>query len=203
MKKRNIVVILALILALTVSIAVAQRGRGGPGMGRGPAAVNQANPNCQMGQPTGMGKGMGMGMGMFSMMARDLNLSQEQTTALQEECKKCMTETQTQRSEMQAKMKEMALLILADTPDNAAIQAKRGEIQSLQTELGNSMIDHMLVGSSVLNAEQKTKLRDKISKCQSFGPGMGMGKGPGGPAPMRGSCPMGGPNSGMPGNVTK
>ena len=201
MKKRNIVVILALILALTVSIAVAQRGRGGPGMGRGPCAVNQPNPNCPMDQPTGMGKGMGMGM--FPMMVRDLNLSQDQMTTLQEECKKCMTETQTQRSEMQAKMKEMALLILADTPDNAAIQAKRGEIQSLQTELGNSMIDHMLVGSSVLNAEQKTKLRDKISKCQSFGPGMGMGKGPGGPAPMRGSCPMGGPNSGMPGNVTK
>jgi Spy/CpxP family protein refolding chaperone len=106
---------------------------------------------------------------------------------------------------MQAKMKEMALLILADTPDNAAIQAKRGEIQSLQTELGNSMIDHMLVGSSVLNAEQKAKLRDKISKFQGFGPGMGMGmrKGPDGPASMRGSCPMGGPNSEMPGNVTK
>ncbi len=185
MKSRIVAVVLVVALALSAGVVLAQRGR----QPMKPAAAPAVAP--------GAGGGWCMGMGMLGRLSTSLNLTADQITQLQAIQKDFMDSTQTLRTDIQAKMKQMLDLWAADQPDAAAIKDVANQLEALRAQIRNSAIDHAISATGVLTADQRAKLHDMMSKapgmCMGMGCGLCCGAGLCGPGM---GCPMGGPGMG-------
>lgn len=188
MKSRIIAIGLVVALLLCAGVVLAQRGRQ-PMKPAGPPAM-----------APGTGDGWCMGMGMLGRMSKELNLSADQVAQLKTNQKDFMDSTQATRTEIQAKMKQMMELWMADQPNAGDIKDVANQLEALRTQIRNSAIDHAIVATRVLSADQRAKLREMIGKnpgmCMGMGCGLACGAGMGGPGM---GCPMGGPGMGAPG----
>jgi Spy/CpxP family protein refolding chaperone len=130
---------------------------------------------------------------MMWMMGKELNLSADQLTQLKAIQKDCMDSTQSIRTDIQAKMKQMMDLWMVDQPDAGAIKDLASQLDALRMQIRNSAIDHAVSAIGVLSADQRAKLRDMMKKspgmCMGMGCGICCGAGMGGPGM---GCPMGG-----------
>ncbi|MBI3091639.1 MAG: Spy/CpxP family protein refolding chaperone [Candidatus Tectomicrobia bacterium] len=169
-------------------------GMGGPGM-MGGGSGGRAMMGGGMGGPGMMGPGM-MGGGGFG----GLNLTDEQRQALDDlrtSQLTAMTQTRQQLSDAQQALQE---LLLAETPDQAAIDAAVTEVSRLRTELMRAQINARLrILREILTPEQRTELRERrqewldeyatqeaVPGRRGGGPGFGMGHMGGGPGWMHG-----------------
>jgi Spy/CpxP family protein refolding chaperone len=185
MKSKIVAIGLVVALLLCAGVVLAQRGRQ-PMKPAGPPAM-----------APGGGDGMCMGMGMLGKMSKELNLSADQVAQLKTIQKGFMDSTQATRTDIQAMMKQMMELWMADQPDAGAIKDLAGQLDALRAQIRNSAIDHAVSGIGVLTADQRAKLREIIGKnpgmCMGMGCGLACGVGMGGPGM---GCPMGGPGMG-------
>jgi Spy/CpxP family protein refolding chaperone len=185
MKSRIVAIVLVVALALSAGVVLAQRGRQ-PMKPAGPPAM-----------APGAGDGWCMGMGMLGKVSKELNLSTDQVAQLQTIQKDFMDSTQATRTDIQAKMKQMMDLWMADQPDAGAIKDLAGQLEALRAQIRNSAIDHAVSAIGVLTADQLAKLREMIGKnpgmCMGMGCGLCCGAGLCGPGM---GCPMGGPGMG-------
>lgn len=143
------------------------------------------------GQPCGLGLGLGLGPAVS-----ELKFTDAQTTKLQSIRSKYLADTQTSRTQLQTRLKELAQLWTAEKPSESAIRGKIAQIDTLRAKIRNSMVSRTFSVMSVLTKDQKTKLRSLVKSRPGFGAGMGMGLGLG--CDMNGAgCLMGGSGSGM------
>ena len=142
-----------------------------------------------------------------ALLARELNLTQNQITQLQQLRDDYLAATKATRDQLQAKCGQMVDLWAAAQPDANQIKALAADIDALRAELRDTGIDYMIRGLGVLTPEQRTKVQGLVknmgARCLQggcgacLGPGigcgmgLGMGMGPGcGMGPGAG-CPMG------------
>lgn len=179
MKFRIIALLIVVAVVMTASFAVAQKGRGGQGMGMG----------------SGQSCGLGLGLGVGPNVVNELNLTQTQISHLQKITDQFVSDTQTLRSSLQTKCKELAQLWTAESPKETTIKSKIAEIDSVRSKIRNAMVDITFAVMKVLTSEQKTKLRSLVKNRPGFGAGMGcglgMGYGPGCNCMMNGMCGQG------------
>ena len=185
MKSRIVAVVLVLALALSAGVVLAQRGK---------QPVKPAGPPAMAPAASG---GWCMGMGMLGRLKAALNLSAEQMTQLEAIQKDFLDSTQGLRTDIQAKMKQMLDLWMADQPDAAAIKDLANQLDALRAQIRDSAIDHAIQAIGVLTPDQRAKLRDMMSKspgmCMGMGCGLCCGAGLCGPGM---GCPIGGPGVG-------
>jgi len=194
--KSKIVISVAVVAVLVAATMVLAAGRG-----------RMAPPAGQPGM-CGVGPGCGMGMGVGPMMARELNLTQDQIARMQQLRDDYLAATKATREQLQAKCRQMCALWTAAQPDAGQIKALAADMDALRAELRDAGIDHRIAALGVLTAEQRTKLQEMLknsaAKCAEMGcgaclgPGMGCGIGPGMGAGMgKGPGPGCGAGSGM------
>jgi len=133
--------------------------------------------------------GPGMGPGC----AAQLGLTADQVKQMQQLRDEFATATKSQRDQIQAKAKDMAVLWSVKEPDAAAIKTLAGEIDGIRAEIRDIGIDYMIKAHALLTPAQLEKLQTMLKNCggccMGMGCGMGMGMGAGmGPGA---NCPMG------------
>jgi len=170
MKRTILIYVLITLLALTTVVATAQ----------GMRARNQlAGPmmNCQ----------------------KALGLSRTQIAEMTKVRTAFMNETATLRTDLQARMKEIAGLWAAKSPDLRLIKQEAAGADRIRAEIRDKAIDTRGAILKVLTPAQRTKC---IKRCQSGqcgcgmcgmcdGLGMGMGMSGMGGGNAAGTCPMG------------
>ena len=164
MSKKVLVVSMILALLVTAGVVVAQcRCGGGTGA------------TCSAGK---MGQGK-MGQGMMGQMAKELNLTPDQTKQLQQIHSDFMDATKATRDQLKAERQTMKSLWMADTPDPAAIKAEFAKIDELKAQLRDAGVDNAIRALGVLTPDQRAKLKTMIQKkmgqCKEMGMGMGFG----------------------------
>ncbi len=177
MKIKIVAFVLVLALVMSVGVVFAQKGRMGKA---GPAT----------------GGGWCMGLGMLDKISKELSLTNDQVSKIKAIQSDFMSSTQTARTEIQAKMKQMGELWMESQPDAAAIKSLASELDTLRMQVRNSAIDHAISAIEVLTADQRVKLQEMMKSrpgmCMGMGcglccgAGMGTGTGPGAGGP---NCP--------------
>jgi len=170
MKRTTLIYALVLLVALTAIVAVAQ-GR------RANAPVNQP-------------------AGCFATCQKALGLSQSQVDEMTRLRTASVNDTATLRTDLQAKMKEIADLWLVADPDLQLIKQKAAEADQIGAEIRDKAIDTRGAVLKVLTPDQRTAC---IKRCQSGqcgcgmcgGLGMGMGMCGMGWGNAAGTCPLG------------
>jgi len=162
MKKISLAYALVMLLALTAIMAIAQ----------GPQATKAMNCSaaCQ----------------------KTLGLSQDQVAEMTRIRTAFMNDTSTLRTDLQAKMKEIAALWAAEDPNLSLIKQKYAEADQIRAEIRDRSIDTRGAILKVLTPAQRANC---IKMCQGgqcdcgmcCGLGMGMGMCGG----NSGTCPMG------------
>jgi Spy/CpxP family protein refolding chaperone len=165
--KRNIVIYaLVLLIALTAIVAMAQGRRA----------------NAPANQPAGC----------FAACEKALGLSQSQVDEMTRIRTAFVNDTATLRTDLQAKMKEIAGLWAVDDPDLQLIKQKAAEADQIRAEVRDKAIETRGAILKVLTPEQRAIC---IRQCLSGQCGCGMCGGAGmcgmGSGNAAGSCPMG------------
>jgi len=213
MKTTRIILALAIALAVAGSVVLSAAPRG-----QGPVASKPA-PNAPTTDPTDQAWTTAFwGPGpLFGRLAQELGLTDDQIAQLRQIQLDFLTATQADRTELLAKVKEMAQLWSADPPNISAIKSLAAEINEIRGRLCDAAIDRMASALNVLTPDQRQKLRPILKTrwplcgcCMGcgvgFGPGSGLGLGPGaGMGPRGGGRGMGpgwgngtGPRGGTP-----
>ena len=156
MRRNTLIYALVLLVALSAVAAMAQ-GRGGKQQQGPPATAPLA---CQA--------TLGLSQAQMDQIAGIRNANMNETAAL--------------RTELQARMREIAGLRAQANPDQALINQKTAEAEQLRTQLRDQTARSQAAVQNVLTPEQR-------AKCAQYG--CGAGAGIGGPALGRGPCGAG------------
>jgi Spy/CpxP family protein refolding chaperone len=160
MRRSILIYALVLLIALTAIVAMAQGRR--------------VNPPAN--QPAGC----------FAMCQKVLGLSQDQVAEMTRIRTSFMNDTATLRTDLQAKMKEIADLWAVTDPDLQLIKQKAAEADQIRAEIRDKAID---ARGAILKELTPAQRATCIKQCQSGQCGCGIcGMGGGNAA---GSCPMG------------
>jgi len=205
------IVVSAAILASVVLSAAPQR------QPAGRVQPVQANPPVSASSDQTWPAAWWCGGPLFGRIATELGLTDQQIAQLRQIQQDFLAATQTDRTQLLTKVKEMVQLWSADQPDTTAIKALAAEIDDIRARIRDAAIDRTASVLNVLTPEQRDKLRSLIKSrwplCGCFaccglglGPGCGLGMGPGaGMGPRGGGRGMGpgwgngtGPRGGTP-----
>lgn len=99
----------------------------------------------------------------------DLSLTPEQMGAMKKRALQFRAEIDRGRLTVTQKRRDMVVLMRAERPDVAAINAVIGEINALQGEMQRKIAGHMLEEKALLGPEQQKKFLDLIEKAMSGG----------------------------------
>lgn len=132
---------------------------------------------------------MNAGMGFLPRIARELQLTPQQTQALMGLHREYAEETSPVRQRLRTEMKEMALLWTDRRVGADQLRAQADVVDALKTQLRNTTIDYALRARAVLTEEQLAR----ISGWITAGTGPAFGKG----------CPLGGEHGGVRGRNTQ
>ncbi len=131
----------------------------------------------------GMGAGMMCGCGMDGMMMdaehhmskiiKDLNLDDQQKAFMREIKSRMMKETIRRKADMHIAQIELKDLLMQDTVDMKAVEAKVKQLEAMKTEMQLSHIKAMEECKAKLTPEQRQKLREMM-EGEPMMEGMGM-----------------------------
>ncbi len=123
-------------------------------------------------------------------MRQQLGITDEQVAKFRQQNEDFMKAGIQNRATMQIKVMELNDLMRADKPDRAAIDRKLAEVNAAQAASEKANIDHQLAVRSLLTPDQQAKLKTMMQNRPGMGPGRGQG-GPGGRGgPGRGGQPQ-------------
>ncbi|MFN8588373.1 MAG: Spy/CpxP family protein refolding chaperone [Candidatus Eisenbacteria bacterium] len=120
------------------------------------------------------GPGMGRGAGHMAMMFGMLDLSDAQKAKMRDIHERQMRSNIQARADLQLARMDMAKLMRAENPDQAAINAQVDKMAKMRADVQKSRIATMLEARAQLTPEQ----RKKLDAMRANGP-MGMHGGPG------------------------
>lgn len=115
----------------------------------------------------------GMKMAKNHFIFEELSLSPEKMAAMKARALVFRAEIDRGRMEVSQKRHEVVALMRIESPDVGAINAKIGEINSLQGEMQKRIAAHMLEEKARLGPEQQKKFLDLIEKAMSGGGQLG------------------------------
>lgn len=131
----------------------------------------------------GMGAGMMCGCGMDGMMMdaehhmskiiKDLNLDDQQKAFMREIKSRMMKETIRRKADMHIAQIELKDLLMQDTVDMKAVEAKVKQLEAMKTEMQLSHIKAMEECKAKLTPEQRKKFREMM-EAEPMMEGMGM-----------------------------
>ncbi len=159
------------------------------GMGMGPGTG--MGPGMGMGHGMGMGRGMGMqrwgrhGMGLgwvvnSPKLREQLGITDAQAAKIREQTLAFQKQAIQARADVQVKRLDLRSLMMAATPDRAAIERSLQEVNAAQFALEKAAIDHHLDMRATLTPEQWQKLRElrpHMMQMEHRGAGAGPGRG--------------------------
>jgi Spy/CpxP family protein refolding chaperone len=99
----------------------------------------------------------------------ELSLKPEQMAAMKKEAMLFRTDIDKSRQEVDAKRKELVVLMRYRKPDKKAIDAAIKEISGKQEEMQRMITDHVLEIKSSLDANQQQKFLDLIEQAMKSG----------------------------------
>lgn len=133
-------------------------GRGQGNVQRPQGHMPQQGPgNAQ--QPQGRPQNSLMGINV-----KQLELTEEQKTQLQEKARDFQTATAEIRTKLQYTQQDLRAEMRKEEVDQAKIDSLWAEITALKQQIGDAQVDHFLEIKSVLTPEQLEKLQDKGSE---------------------------------------
>ena len=115
----------------------------------------------------------GIKMAKNHFIFEELSLSPEKMAAMKARALLFRQEIDRGRLEVSQKRHEIVALMRIESPDVGAINAKIGEINSLQGEMQKRIAAHMLEEKALLGPEQQKKFLDLIEKAMSGGGQLG------------------------------
>lgn len=137
------------------------------------------------------GPGMDTGMGVLPRIARELQLTPEQTQALMAIHREYMEQTVPVREQLRTEMRNLGLLWTNRQSTAADLRAQADVVDALKTQLRNTTIDYTLRARAVLTDQQLARIAEWINTGR--GPGFGVScPAPGGHGTMGGRAVRGG-----------
>ena len=104
----------------------------------------------------------------------ELDLTPGQLTRFKSERDKFHPQLQALEQEIKKKQVELIEILSIDPPDQRTVESKQKEIQKLQAEVQDRVIGHLLLASTLLSPEQRTRffrlIRERIEVSTSSCP---------------------------------